>query len=142
VRRRLSRGRTDLPKSNKPCRIALTPPARDALLGQPRVGALVFRAKRGGALSQPTLSGYWGKVLAAAGLEFDFYLATKHWCVHHLYAELGASPRAVAEQMCWGLGTALKMLAIYEHGDVGSLEEVDRAFGANVTHLRAAKDAV
>jgi integrase len=77
VRRRLYRGRTDLPKSGKPRRIALPPPARDALLGQPRDGALVFRAKRGGQLSQPTLSGYWGKVLAAAGLDFDFYLATK-----------------------------------------------------------------
>jgi integrase len=76
VRRRLYRGRVDLPKSNKPRRIALTPPARDALLGHPRDGALVFRAKRGGRLSQSTLSGYWGKVLARAGLDFDFYLAT------------------------------------------------------------------
>jgi hypothetical protein len=72
------------------------------------------------------------------GLDFDFYLATKHWCVHHLYAELGASPRAIAEQMGWALGTTLKMLAIYGHGDVGALEEVDRAFGANVTPLRRA----
>jgi excisionase family DNA binding protein len=58
VRRRLYKGDTDLPKSNKPRRIALTPPARDALLGQPRDGALVFRAKRGGQLSQPALSIY------------------------------------------------------------------------------------
>lgn len=142
VRRRLCRGATDLPKSGKPRLIALPPPGRDALLGQPRDGTLVFRAKRGGALSQPTLSGYWGKVLAAAGPEFDFYLATKHWAVHHLYAELGASPRAIAEQMGWALPTTLKMLAVYGHGDVGALEEVDRAFGANVTPLRVARDAV
>jgi integrase len=90
VQRRVYRGSTDLPKSNKTRLIALTPPARDALLGQPRDGVLVFRAKRGGALSQPTLSGYWGNVLASAGLDFDFYLATKHYAVHHLYAELGA----------------------------------------------------
>jgi integrase len=92
VRRRLYRGSTDLPKSNKVRRIALTPPARDAMLGQPTNGTLVFRAKRGGQLTQPTLSGYWGKVLAAAGLDFDFYLATKHWCVHHMYVTLGLPP--------------------------------------------------
>jgi integrase len=51
VRRRLYRGALDLPKSNRIRTIALTPPARDALLGHPRDGALVFRAKRGGRLS-------------------------------------------------------------------------------------------
>jgi integrase len=56
VRRRVYRGNLDLPKSNKPRRIALTPPARDALLGQPHIGPLVFTGNRGGRLSQPTLS--------------------------------------------------------------------------------------
>jgi hypothetical protein len=63
----------------------------------------VFRSKRGMRLSQPTLSGYWTQVLARAGLDFDFYLATKH----------------------------------YGDGDVGALEEIDRAFKAKVTPLRA-----
>jgi integrase len=138
VRRRLYRGSTDLPKSNKVRRIALTPPARDALLGQPDDGPLVFKAKRGGQLSQPTLSMYWGKVLAAAGLDFDFYLATKHWCVNYMYVTLGLPPRVIAEQMGWSLKTTLKMLEVYGHGDVGALEEIDKAFGANVTPLRAA----
>jgi integrase len=138
VRRRLYRGRTDLPKSNRVRRIALTPPACDALLGQPKDGVLVFRAKRGGRLSQPTLSMYWGKVLAAAGLDFDFYLATKHWCVHYMHAMLGLPPRVIAEQMGWSLAGTLKLLAVYGHGDVGALEEIDRAFGANVTPLRVA----
>lgn len=44
--------------------------------------------------------------------------------------------------MGWALPTTLKMLAVYGHGDVGALEEVDRAFGANVTPLRVARDAV
>jgi hypothetical protein len=65
-------------------RIALTPPALEALEMLPRRTGLVFRSKQGRRLSQPTLSGYWGKVLARAGLECDFYLATKHWAVHHL----------------------------------------------------------
>jgi integrase len=138
VRRRLYKGRTDLPKSNRTRRIALTPPARDALLGQPRDGALVFTGKRGGQLSQPTLSMYWTKVLAGAGLEFDFYHATKHWCVHYLWTVLKLEPRVIAEQMGWSLPTTLKMLAIYGHGDVGALEEIDRAFGVNVTPLRVA----
>jgi hypothetical protein len=44
--------------------------------------------------------------------------------------------------MGWALTTTLKMLAIDGHGDVGALEEVDRAFGANVTPLRVASEAV
>jgi integrase len=46
VQRRLYRGRLDIPKSNKTRRIALPPPARDALLRQPTRGqALVFLSK-------------------------------------------------------------------------------------------------
>ena len=95
VNRRLYRGRLDVPKSNKTRTIVLTPPARDAILGHPtrRDGQLVFRAKRGGRLSQPTLSGYWAQVLARADLDFDFYLATKHWCVHYMHATLGLAPQ-------------------------------------------------
>src|SRR5262249_55157058 len=130
VKRRLYRGELDLPKSNKPRRIALTPLARDALLSQPtrQDGRLVFASKRGGRLSQPTLSGYWGKVLVRARLDFDFYLATKHYCVHYLHATLGLPPRVIAEQMGWTLAGVLKLLAVYGHGDVGALEEIDRAF--------------
>jgi integrase len=112
VNRRVYKGRVGLPKSNKVRTIALTAPARDAILGQPtrQDGQLVFRAKRGGRLSQPTLSGYWGQVLARAGLDFDFYLATKHWCVHYMHAELGLPPRVIAEQMGldapWGAAAA------------------------------------
>jgi integrase len=137
VRRRLYRGRVDMPKSNRPRRIALTPPARDALLGLPRDRQLVFAAKRGGRLSQPVLSGYWSQVLARAGLEFDFYLATKHYCVHYMHATLGLEPRVIAEQMGWTLAGVLKLLAIYGHGDVGALEEIDRAFGRKVARLHA-----
>jgi hypothetical protein len=36
------------------------------------------------------------------------------------------------------LAGTLKLLAVYGHGDVGALEEIDRAFGANVTPLRVA----
>ena len=62
-------------------------------------------------------------MLARAGLDFDFYLATKHWCVHYMHAELGLPPRVIAEQMGWTLAGVLKLLAVYGHGDVGALEE-------------------
>jgi hypothetical protein len=115
----------------------MTPPALEALELLPRRSGLVFLSKQGRRLSQPTLSGYWGKLLARAGLEFDFYLATKHWAVHHLHVDLGLPPRVIAEQMGWEFAGTLKLLRVYGHGDIGALEEIDRAFGSNVTPLRA-----
>jgi len=75
-------------------------------------------------------------VLARAGFEFDFYLATKHYCVHYMHASLVLPPRVIAEQMGWTLAGVLELLAVYGHGDIGALEEIDRAFQANVTPLR------
>jgi integrase len=99
VQRRLYRGAVDLPKSNKARTIALPPPARDVLMRQPtRSGELVFLSKTGKRLSQPTLSGYWSQVTAGAGLDFDFYLASKHYGVHLLY-KLGLSSRAIGAQI-------------------------------------------
>jgi hypothetical protein len=80
-------------------------------------------------------------VLARAGLDFDFCLAIKHWCVHYMHAELVLPPRVIAEQIGWTLRGVLQLLTVYGHGDVGALEEIDRAFGANVTELRAVDSA-
>ena len=88
----------DLPKSNQARTIALPPPARDVLLRQPtRSGGLVFLSTRGERMSQPSLSGYWSQVRARVALDFDFYLATKHYGVHLLY-RLGPSSRAIGAQ--------------------------------------------
>jgi integrase len=125
--RRLYRGRLQEPKTGA-VTIALTPPARDVIMGLPRDGQLVFTSKTGKRLSQPLLSGYWSQVLAASGLSFDFYHATKHYGVHYLWTQLGLSRRAIAAQAGWSLRTVDKMLAIYGHGEVGALEEVDEAF--------------
>lgn len=78
-----------------------------------------------------------GARLARAGLDFDFYLATKHYCVHYMHATLGLEPRVIAEQMGWTLAGVLKLLAVYGHGDVGALEQIDRAFDRKVARLRA-----
>jgi hypothetical protein len=109
--------------------IALTPPARDAILELPRTGPLVFESKTGKRLAQPVLSGYWAQVLARAGLGFAFYHATKHYGVHYLWTKIGLSRRAIAAQAGWSLATVDKMLAVYGLADVGALEEVDQAFG-------------
>ena len=50
ISKRLYRGQVDLPKSNQARMIALTPPARDALLTLPERQGPVFRSKSGGRL--------------------------------------------------------------------------------------------
>lgn len=136
--RRVYRGNVAEPKTG-PKLIALTPPARDAIIGLPRTSRLVFTSKTGKRLSQSLMSGYWGTVLAAAGLDFDFYHATKHYGVHYMWAKLGMSRRAIAAQAGWSLTTVDKMLAVYGHAEVGALDEVDAAFkqAQNVIRLRS-----
>jgi integrase len=125
--RRLFRGALDDPKTG-PVTIALTPVARDAIMGLPRTDHLVFHSKTGKRLSQPTLSQYWGRVTAKAGLTFAPYHATKHYGVHYMWRVLKMSEPAIAAQAGWKVSTVSKMLEIYGHAEVGALEEVDRAF--------------
>lgn len=125
--RRLFRGSLNEPKTG-PRTIALTPPARDAIMGLARTDHLVFHSKTGKRLSQPTLSQYWGKVTAKAGLAFEPYLATKHYGVHYMRRELKLTPAAIAAQAGWSTKTVDAMLAVYAHEEIGALDEVDRAF--------------
>lgn len=124
---RLYRGEVAEPKYGKRT-IALTPPARNAILGLDRGSGYVFPSKTGLRLSQPAMAGYWAQVKARADLDFDFYHATKHYGVHYLWTKLHLSRRAIAAQAGWSIGTVDKMLAIYGHGEVGALDEVDEAF--------------
>jgi hypothetical protein len=136
---RVYKGKVDAPKTGVVL-VPLTPPARDAIANRPRNDqGLVFLSKRGKRLSQPALSLYWAQVKAAAGLDFDFYHATKHYGVHYMWTELEMSPRAIAALAGWKVSTVIKMLETYGHGDVGALEEVDTSFaraGRNVRHIR------
>jgi integrase len=125
--RRLFRGRLDEPKTGRKT-IALTPPARDAIIGLPRVSNYVFLSKTGKRFSQSMLSTYWANVLSGAGLDFDFYHAAKHYGVWYMWTKLKMSPRAIAAQAGWKLSTVVQLLEVYGHGDVGALEEVDEAF--------------
>jgi hypothetical protein len=36
---------------------------------------------------------YWGKVLARADLDFEFYLASKHYGVWYLWTQIGLGRR-------------------------------------------------
>jgi integrase len=138
VSRRIYRGVVDTPKNGRPKTIALPPAARDALMRQPtRAGELVFLSQRGRQLSQRTLWGYWEKVKAAAGLDFDFYLATKHYGVCKLYAA-GLSPRAIAAQMGWSEAGVTDLLRTYGHADVVALAEVDALYGERPDEWRDA----
>jgi integrase len=94
VARRLYRGRTDLPKSNKERTIALTPPAKAALdslldLEGYYPHGFVFRNKSGGQLTEPTLTAYWKEVRARSRIDRDFYSCSKHYGVHYLKVRKG-----------------------------------------------------
>jgi hypothetical protein len=110
------------------------------LLRQPTRGErLVFLSKTGRRLAQSTLSGYWGQVKARAGLDFELYLATKHYGVHLLHKE-GLSNRAIAAQMGWSDDAVENLLRVYGHLDLVALEEVDVLY-EKVTPLRVVRDA-
>jgi integrase len=128
ISKRLYRGRTDLPKSNKVRVIALTPPARDAVLALPERGGPVFLSKAGGRLCAPLLSSYWREVQAAAGLRFDWYLASKHKCVHYMKVKLNLPNHVIAAQMGWSESAVEKMVATYAHAEIGALDAIDAAF--------------
>jgi hypothetical protein len=128
VSKALYRGRTELPKSNKVRVIALTPPARDALLALPERNGPVFLSKAGGRLCAPLLSSNWREVQASAGLRFDFYLATKHKCVHHMKVKLNLPNHVIAAQMGWSESAVERMVATYGRTEVGALDAIDAAF--------------
>lgn len=134
VRRRVYRGDVDLPKSGKARQIVLFPEAQDALLGLPRDVNRVFRAKRGGNMTHSTLVYYWQAIAAVFGPVDPHEL--RHFAGHHLYVTMGLPSRVVAAQL--GHASPRLVEELYGHGDVGALEEIDRAIGGNVVPLRRA----
>ena len=64
---------------------------------------------------------------AAAGLDFDFYLVTKHLAVHRLYG-LGLSKRAISTQMGWSESAVEKLLRVYGHAELVALQEIDALY--------------
>ena len=76
----------------------------------------------------PLLSAYWREVQAAAGLRFDWYMATKHRCVHYMKVKLNLPNHVIAAQMGWSEAAVEKMVAIYAHAEIGAPEAIDAAF--------------
>lgn len=127
--RRIYKGDVDTPKGG-PVQIALVAPAREILLRQPtriRDDGLVFVTQMGSQLCASTLSRYWLRVTARAGLDFDFYLATKHYGVSRLY-RLGLSERAIAAQAGWSVKSVEKMLDVYGHREQTLFSEVQALY--------------
>jgi hypothetical protein len=129
----------DVPKSNRVRTIALLPQAGEAVLALPEREGLVFRSKRGQRLSQPTMSGYWAQVLARAGLDFDFYLATKHYGVHHMKVRLGLANHDIAEQAGWSEAAVENMVKTYAHTSMGALDRIRVAAETKTRVIRDAK---
>jgi integrase len=132
VERRVYKGRLDLPKSNKARLCVLTPPARDALLGLSRESDLIFTTNQGARFSQSNLSWYWRALTPAVKRKVTPH-ELRHFAAHHLYVTMGLPSRVVAAQL--GHDGPKLVEDLYGHGDVGALEEIDRAF-ANVVPLR------
>jgi integrase len=133
---RVYRGEVADPKTGKK-EIALTAPARAAIINLPRTSPYVFPSKTGRRMSASGMSGYWGKVLACAGLDFEFYLASKHYGVWFMHTKLELPDRVIAAQAGWKRSTVAKMIETYGHGEVGALDDVDEAFANYAPKLRA-----
>jgi len=134
VSRRLYRGRTDLPKSNKERTITLVPPARTALDSLLRVegyypDGFVFRNKTGGQLTEPTLTAYWKEVRARSRVERDFYSCSKHYGCWYMKVRLNLPDAAIAAQAGWSEKSVTEMVRTYAHAvDERRLDEIDAAF--------------
>jgi integrase len=131
-------GRATIPetKSNRPKTVTLIPPARAALeqlLGLPGYypAGVVFPNKTGGPLTAPTMSAYWKEVRARAGVDVEFYVATKHYGVWYLKVREGLDNGAIGAQAGWSEKTVDDMVKTYGHSaDERRLDDIDRHFAA------------
>jgi integrase len=133
---RVYRGKVADPKTGEK-EIALTPPAKSAIANLERRSVYVFPSITGKRMSASGKSGYWGKVLARAGLDFEFYLASKHYGVWYMWTQMEMSQRLIAAQAGWSEKSVEKLIKVYGHGEVGALDEVDAAFAAHRPKLHA-----
>lgn len=118
VRRRIYRGRVDVPKSNRRRLSALLPEARAALQAMPRTDRRVFP------WSAASLDGWWKTIRDVAGLTTTVH-ELRHFNGHHLYVTLDLPSRVVAAHL--GHASPRMVEELYGHFKVGALEEIDRA---------------
>ena len=122
------------PKSNRPKTVTLIPTARAALeqlLELPGYypTGVVFPNKTGGRLTAPTMSAYWKEVRARAGVDVEFYVATKHYGVWYLKVREGLDNGAIGAQAGWSEKTVDDMVKTYSHSaDERRLDDIDAHF--------------
>jgi integrase len=129
-------GRATIPetKSNRPKTVTLIPTARAALeqlLEMPGYypTGVVFPNKTGGSLTAPTMSAYWKEVRARAGVDVEFYVATKHYGVWYLKVREGLDNGAIGAQAGWSEKTVDDMVKTYSHSaDARRLDDIDAHF--------------
>jgi integrase len=100
----------ELPKNGKQRDIALTGPAKAALLEMPRpldADELIFRASRGGPITGRVQHYYWHPVRCGFGRpSLDFY-ELRHFCASWLFNDLALPAQDVAHQLGHSDGGAL-----------------------------------
>jgi integrase len=129
VARRLYAGASGSPKGNTGRTVALAPEAREALLSLPWTDGDVFRAKRGGPLSNSLMSGrdgYWASVRREFGRDVHL-MELRHFCGHLLHVRRNLPARVVAVQL--GHQSPRLVEDLYGHFKVGALDELKAAFG-------------
>jgi hypothetical protein len=76
--------------------------------------------------------------VCARGLEFDFYLATKHYGCWYMKTQLELTNADIAAQAGWSESSVEKMVATYAHTNVGALDRIKAAWSdANRTQTPA-----
>jgi integrase len=126
------------PKNGKARTIALTPPARDALLRLPTESDFAFTTLRGTHYTPSSRSFHWNRVRAAAGLDDKtLYVCTRHYAGWYMLNVLDMDAPVVAHQLGHEDG-GREVERTYGHRDrARSLEKIKRAWAAEVRPLRA-----
>jgi integrase len=134
----------ELPKNGKTRTIVLTAPAKVGLLTMPRPvdgEAMVFRGKKGGALTGRTQHYYWHPVRCRFGKpSMDFY-ELRHFCGSWLFNDLELPAQDVAHQLGHTDGGAL-VQRLYGHpSERLARERIKRAAGARSTSVVLIREA-
>lgn len=129
------------PKNGKARRIAITAPARDALLRMPRTESWVFPNLRGSHWTPSSRTFHWNRVRAKADLEdYSLYMCTRHACGYWMLNVLGLSAAQIAQQFGHTDGGTL-IETNYGHRDLQrSLDAIKRAAAADVRPLRVVRE--
>jgi integrase len=129
------------PKNGKPRVIAITPPARDALLRLPRGDGFVFPNLRGSYWTPSSRTFHWNRVRAKADLDgFTLYVCTRHFAAWYMLNVLGLPASVVAHQLGHEDGGRLVELTYGHRERARSLDAIKRAWAAEVRPLRAVRE--